>query len=75
MSVPGESSHFIMAPEARMKALNHLKIEERSPRNAAVMMFFLPKEYHNSSCTDFTTRIRRSTFGADCIAGRKSRDV
>jgi 8-oxo-dGTP pyrophosphatase MutT (NUDIX family) len=44
MSVPGESSHFIMAPEVRIKALNHLKIEERNPRNAAVMMFFYPKD-------------------------------
>ncbi|MEB3346249.1 CoA pyrophosphatase [Aquimarina gracilis] len=44
MSVPGESSHFIMAPEMRMRELNMLKIEERNPRNAAVMMLFYPKE-------------------------------
>ncbi len=43
LSVPGESSHFIMAPEIRMKELNRLKIEERNPRNAAVMMLFYPK--------------------------------
>ncbi len=44
MSVPGESSHFIMAPEMRVKALSNLKIEEKNPRNAAVMMLFYPKE-------------------------------
>ncbi|TSE10502.1 CoA pyrophosphatase [Aquimarina algiphila] len=44
MSVPGESSHFIMAPDLRIKELNKLKIEERNPRNAAVMMLFYPKE-------------------------------
>ncbi|MEW7291427.1 NUDIX hydrolase [Aquimarina sp. 2304DJ70-9] len=44
MSVPGESSHFIMAPEIRMKELNAIMIEERNPRNAAVMMLFYPKE-------------------------------
>ncbi len=44
MSVPGESSHFIMAPEIRMKELNSVRIEERDPRNAAVMMLFYPKE-------------------------------
>ncbi len=44
MSVPGESSHFIMAPEIRMKELNNVRIEERNPRNAAVMMLFYPKE-------------------------------
>ncbi len=44
MSVPGESSHFIMAPEIRMRELNMLKIEERNPRNAAVMMLFYPIE-------------------------------
>ena len=44
MSVPGESSHFIMAPEIRLKELNRLKIEEKKPRNAAVMMLFYPKK-------------------------------
>ncbi len=44
MSVPGESSHFIMAPEMRVRELNYIKIEERNPRNAAVMMLFYPKE-------------------------------
>ncbi|GAA4276227.1 NUDIX hydrolase [Aquimarina mytili] len=44
MSVPGESSHFIMAPEIRAKELNRIKIEDRNPRNAAVMMLFYPKE-------------------------------
>ena len=44
MSVPGESSHFVMAPEMRTKELNRLKIEERNPRNAAVMMLFYPKK-------------------------------
>ena len=43
MSVPGESSHFIMAPEIRIKELNKLKIKERNPRNAAVLMLFYPK--------------------------------
>lgn len=44
MSVPGESSHFVMAPELRIRELNNTKIEERNPRNAAVMMLFYPKE-------------------------------
>lgn len=44
MSVPGESSHFIMAPDLRIKELNKLRIAERNPRNAAVMMLFYPKE-------------------------------
>ncbi|WP_298312015.1 CoA pyrophosphatase [uncultured Aquimarina sp.] len=46
MSVPGESSHFIMAPEMRMQELYKLKIEEKNPRNAAVLMLFYPKEDH-----------------------------
>ncbi|WP_299211415.1 CoA pyrophosphatase [uncultured Aquimarina sp.] len=46
MSVPGESSHFIMAPEMRMQELYKLKIEEKNPRNAAVLMLFYPKEHH-----------------------------
>ncbi len=44
MSVPGESSHFIMAPEMRVKELNRIQIEDRNPRNAAVMMLFYPRE-------------------------------
>ncbi|WP_299443990.1 CoA pyrophosphatase [uncultured Aquimarina sp.] len=44
MSVPGESSHFIMAPEIRKQELYKIKIEEKNPRNAAVLMFFYPKE-------------------------------
>ncbi len=44
MSVPGESSHFIMAPEMRIRELNSYKIEERNPRHAAVMMLFYPKD-------------------------------
>jgi len=44
MSVPGESSHYIMSPEIRTKELNKIKIEDRNPRNAAVMMLFFPKE-------------------------------
>lgn len=44
MSVPGESSHFIMAPELRVKELNAIKIEEKNPRNAAVLMLFYPKK-------------------------------
>ncbi len=44
MSVPGESSHFIMAPEIRARELNRIKIEDRNPRHAAVMMLFYPKE-------------------------------
>ena len=46
MSVPGVSSHFIMAPDMRIRELNRLKIKQRSPRNAAVMMLFYPKEGH-----------------------------
>ncbi|MDH7447074.1 NUDIX hydrolase [Aquimarina sp. 2201CG14-23] len=44
MSVPGESSHFIMAPEIRRQELYKIKIEEQNPRNAAVLMLFYPKE-------------------------------
>lgn len=44
MSVPGESSHFIMAPELRIKELNAIKIEEKNPRHAAVLMLFYPKK-------------------------------
>ncbi len=44
MSVPGEDSHFIMAPEVRVKELYKIKIEEKNPRNAAVLMLFYPKE-------------------------------
>jgi len=44
MSVPGEASHFIMAPELRKQELYKLKIEEKNPRNAAVLMLFYPKE-------------------------------
>lgn len=44
MSVPGESSHFIMAPEIRKQELHKIKIEEQNPRNAAVLMNFYPKE-------------------------------
>lgn len=43
MSVPGESSHFIMAPEIRKQELYKIKIEEKNPRDAAVMMLFYPK--------------------------------
>lgn len=45
MSVPGESSHFIMAPELRIRELHKIKIEEKNPRNAAVLMLFYPKEH------------------------------
>lgn len=44
MSVPGESSHFIMAPEIRIRELSKVKIEEKNPRHAAVMMLFYPKD-------------------------------
>ncbi|WP_241448702.1 NUDIX hydrolase [Aquimarina pacifica] len=44
MSVPGESSHFIMAPEIRKKELESYNIEERNPRHAAVMMLLYPKD-------------------------------
>ncbi|RZS93332.1 8-oxo-dGTP pyrophosphatase MutT (NUDIX family) [Aquimarina brevivitae] len=43
MSVPGESSHFHMAPELRMRELHQLKIEEQNPKKAAVLMLFYPK--------------------------------
>ncbi|MBP2833432.1 CoA pyrophosphatase [Aquimarina sp. U1-2] len=44
MSVPGASSHFIMVPEMRTQELNTIKIEERNPRHAAVMMLLYPKD-------------------------------
>ncbi|MFD2561523.1 NUDIX hydrolase [Aquimarina rubra] len=44
MSVPGASSHFIMAPEVRKQELYNIKIEEKNPRHAAVLMLMYPKE-------------------------------
>ncbi|WP_378184892.1 NUDIX hydrolase [Aquimarina sp. W85] len=44
MSVPGEYSHFLMAPELRKQELNGLAIQEKNPRHAAVMMLFYPKD-------------------------------
>ncbi len=44
MSVPGESSHLIMAPEIRKKELKKLNPKDKNPRDAAVMMLFYPKE-------------------------------
>lgn len=43
MSVPGESSHLRMAPDIRLRELSEIKIEQRNPRDAAVMMLFYPK--------------------------------
>lgn len=43
MSVPGERSHFLMAPEMRIRELNTITIEEKNPRHAAVMMLLYPK--------------------------------
>lgn len=43
MSLPGTEAHFEMAPEMRIKEINELKIAERNPRNAAVLMLFYPK--------------------------------
>lgn len=44
MSVPGESSHFIMVPEIRKKYVDTNKTPQQNPRNAAVMMLCYPKE-------------------------------
>lgn len=44
MSVPGESSHNIMAPEIRLRELSTVNIEEKRPKHAAVMLPFYPKE-------------------------------
>ncbi len=44
MLVPGESAHFIMAPEIRKRELDKIKIEAQNPRNAAVMMLVYPKD-------------------------------
>ncbi len=44
MSVPGVSSHLIMAPDIRKKELSKITIEEQNPRHAAVMMLFYPRE-------------------------------
>ncbi len=44
MSVPGESSHLIMAPEIRKKELERYAMEERNPRHAAVMMLLYPRD-------------------------------
>jgi len=44
MLVPGESAHFIMAPEIRKRESYKAKIEDQNPRNAAVLMLFYPKE-------------------------------
>ncbi len=43
MSVPGQSSHFIMIPEIRARELKNLNIEQKKARNAAVLMLLYPK--------------------------------
>ena len=43
MLVPGESAHYIMAPELRKEELDKIKVEERNSRHAAVLMLLYPK--------------------------------
>lgn len=44
MSVPGVSSHHIMLPQIRVEELQKINIADKNPRNAAVMLFFYPKD-------------------------------
>jgi len=43
MSLPGEDAQLIMAPAIRKKALNGVRIEDKNPRNAAVLSLLYPK--------------------------------
>lgn len=43
MSLPGEAAHEIMAPAIRKEFLKNKDINDFSPREAAVMMLFYPK--------------------------------
>ena len=42
LPLPGEASHYKMAPEARRKKLLEEEIKNRNPRKAAVMALFYP---------------------------------
>lgn len=44
LDLPGQEAHFLMAPQERIQQLSELAIEERKPRNAAVLAVFYPNE-------------------------------
>lgn len=44
LPLPGEASHFKMAPELRIKELKQRKNEKKLPRKAAVMALFYPNK-------------------------------
>jgi len=44
LSLPGEASHFKMAPEERIKELLEDKFKKKNPRKAAVMALFYPND-------------------------------
>lgn len=42
ITLPGEESHFKLAPMLRLQELENLKIEDKNPNHAAVMAVFYP---------------------------------
>ncbi|PIB27079.1 coenzyme A pyrophosphatase [Maribacter sp. 4U21] len=48
LSLPGEASHFKMAPEERIEELLKDKFKKKNPRKAAVMALFYPDANHET---------------------------
>ena len=46
--LPGEESHYKMAPSIRIKALGELNLGQRKPKKAAVVALFYPDEALNT---------------------------
>ena len=42
MPLPGEESHYKMAPSIRLKELSTINMEQRQPKKAAVIALFYP---------------------------------
>ncbi len=60
MSLPGEDSHFEMAPMERLKELKQYALEANSARKAGVLVLFYPSE-HNK--THFVLILRKTYKG------------
>jgi 8-oxo-dGTP pyrophosphatase MutT (NUDIX family) len=43
VTLPASEAHFRMAPLERIEGMKNLKIEDKNPKTAAVMMLFYPK--------------------------------
>lgn len=43
VTLPAEEAHYLMAPLERIESLKSFKIEDKTPKKAAVMMLFYPK--------------------------------